>query len=210
MRRILIGDVIWWSLLTLIAGGLALGAALTPQEWDFIKVAMVIVAPAGIAGIGIAAIIGRLFERPDLVVNCSLEGSMIDYTLYVWNKTSWITDYHQLGYDLTTSTKAFLNCFSGPETMAKYLDGLKIEIRDKPIKEWGIISYKNPKAGLQKGDNILFVQERGKKLSETAFGHELLHLVDEFHRGNIDYKHEDKKWWDLDLDIRVAMEKEGL
>lgn len=61
------------------------------------------------------------------------------------------------------------------------------------------------KAGIQK-DKLIVVQLKDP-LSKTALFHELLHVIDQYVRGNYDPEHKDTKWWSLDDELCVGYGK---
>lgn len=193
-RRVLIADITWWVFLTLITLALAIGAALTPQDWSPLKIGLLVVVPVGIACIGVAAVVMTYSRKPDITI-CHLD----QFKVYAWNSTSRssseVTD--ELADALDIFTDSLVEAI-GAEDLYSSLDGALIEVRDEFISSWGIEAFSKPKAGLQRGKSIIFAWPPGYHIRSTAFVHELLHLVDEFWRGEVDYKHEDKEWWVLE------------
>ena len=79
--------------------------------------------------------------------------------------------------------------------------GLVAEFTEDPIMRNGM-DY----AGLQSGKWLIVAWY--SDIQTIAFFHELMHVVDEFIYGVIDYKHEDLEWWNCVRILRETYPKE--
>lgn len=203
-KRVLVGDVLWWGLLVVLFVGMSLGAALTPQEWDWVKVVFLLVIPLGVVTIATAAVTSTVFASPDFDVVITFgELKIPSVTATVW--TNNVEKHAALRDDLRVALKIFVLEYHDPASAARALDGMTIEFTPEPIKVWGRWSYEEGKAGLQKGKSII-VHWKGS-LSKSALMHELLHVVDEMVRKGYDPEHADSAFWEQELELNLKLQE---
>lgn len=195
-RLILVGDIVWWGLLSLLVTGLCIGAAFTPQEWDAAKIGLLIGVPIGFWTMSITVWVSRWRTKPDqeLWVQVTENGSEGNLVALVWSEVD-------IPSGLDHALRGFLEYFSDPPKLTNDLATITIELRKKPIRQWGRWAFwENPKNGLQKGKSIV-IHMNSVYYHKTALVHEMLHMVHEVVYGKYDPKHEDKGWWGREADI---------
>jgi len=206
-KRVLVGDVLWWGLMVVVFAGMAIGAAFTPQEWDWVKIVFLVAIPLGVVVVATAAVTSTVFASPDFDVVISFgELKIPSVTATVWAND--VEKHAALRSDLMVAIKIFVLEYHDPASAARAVDGLTIEFVPDPIKVWGRWSYEEGKAGLQKGKSII-VHWKGS-LGKSAFMHELLHVVDEIVRKGYDPEHADSAFWEQELELNSKLQELGL
>lgn len=201
-KRVLIGDMIFWVGLSLLATFLSAIAPITPQEWDAVKLGLTIGVPAGFWTMTITIYIKYRTTSPDYVIK-----------LFPENLATGMTDTVEIGVwwgdvvapvvPVETVVQQVVKFFPelgevDQKSVLTAFDQATVEFRDSPIKIWGKWSFEKEKAGLQKGKAIIVHWPQDAGITETAFAHELLHLVDELCRKRYDLEHEDSAWWEAE------------
>jgi len=171
--------------IALIITGLAIGAVLTPQEWEAPGIVLMIAVPTIMWGIAVAAVLIKWFRRPDWVDP--------DGEWAVWTNGVEVTKA-----DVARAILYFADNFPTytaeegvtPTSVREAFYGARIEFHPKPII-YGIRKYN----GLQRG-KWLAVNWLGG-FHKNAFFHEGLHLIDELVlKREPDRNHEYVDWWE--------------
>lgn len=201
-RRVLIGDMIFWVGLSLLATFLSAIAPITPQEWDAVKLGLLIGVPAGFWSMTITIYIKYRVAKPDYIIKLFPENLLTGMTETI-EIGIWWGDISAPIVPVEAAVQNVITYF--PEigdvdrrSVIEAFDQVTIEFRQDPIKIWGRWSFEDPKAGLQKGKSVIVHWPQDKGITETALVHELLHLVDELVRKRYDPKHEDSAWWEIE------------
>jgi hypothetical protein len=174
--------------LPVLATAGAIGAAMTPQEWDAPKIGVMVLMLATFWGIFAGFIWKRMKTRPTYQTDEGLSvwtnGLPISFQAVKSAIAFYVTELH--------ASKVLKN--SNALEIAEKLDALRIEFVEQ---RFTTIWYGKDKkyAGIQKGNFVKVAWLDG--FDKNAFFHELHHYVDEVLRGSIDIRHEDDEWWAL-------------
>lgn len=183
-------DLIFFGSIAIIAVALSILAASTQQEWDIGKIVVLIVTPIAFTGLAIVIVVYKWFSKPDFTTK---------HGTYVWrNNISGLTKIVvEKALDFFVEQVPLFYPNIKPAELEGMLQDAKIEFRDGGITLYAIGWDVRDKSGLQQGRAIM-VKWNGS-IVESAFFHELMHVVDEiiFHK-EPDYKHENLGWWNFE------------
>jgi len=199
-KKVLLGDIWFWAALATLVTALATGAALTPQDWPAMKVVILVGVVVGFWLMGLAAVLNTIRRKPDFEVCLSGGRSLVVWTDGIKEVEPGLIRAAITHFIRTVSTTTTFTL----DQLEDMLDGSGIEFR-KGLLTWrGLGFVMEGKEGLQKG-KWMAVHWRGS-IKDSAFFHELCHMLDEVVRNHYDPKHEDSLLWGLEHQLNKTFQ----
>jgi hypothetical protein len=179
-------DMIFFSVLILLVIAANIGAFLTPQDWDVVKVLALTIPSAGLIALCFYGIIPYFLNKPTFEIE--------KYGMAVWAETDVTKETVEKACDHFV---AVVSKELGLDATAAISDSF-IEFHSHKVSMIGVGWIVSDKMGLQQGKGIKVAWLKTcTSIDNTAFYHELGHMLDEFHFNRYDPKHENAPFWSI-------------